>query len=86
MIFAPNFARLNCRYFEELAASVATALPLAPDFARRTVEAVPQLDWPETWRIAVVVVVATVVDDVATSKRALGDPGSLMHHASAIAG
>lgn len=57
-----------------------------PDFARRMAEAVPRLDWPETWRIVVVVVVATVVDDVATSKRALGDPGSLMHHASAIAG
>lgn len=31
MISAPNFARLNCRYSEEPAASVATALPLVPD-------------------------------------------------------
>lgn len=58
----------------------------SPDFARRTAESVPPLDWPGTWRIAVAVVVATVVDDAATSRRSLEGPGSLMHRASAIAG
>lgn len=86
MISAPNFVRPNCCYSEEPAASVATALPLVPDFAKRTAVFVPPLDWPETWRIAVVVATVTAVDDAAASRRSLGDPGSLMHRASAIAG
>jgi len=57
----------------------------SPDFVRRTAEFVPPLDWLETWRIVVVVVVVTVADDAVTSRRSFGDPGSLMHHASAIA-
>jgi len=58
----------------------------SPDFVRRTAEFVPPLDWLETWRIVVIVVAVTVADDAVTSRRSFGDLGSLMHHASAIAG
>lgn len=57
-----------------------------PDFARRTAESVPPLDWPGTWRFVAVAVAVAAAGDAAASRRTLGFPESLNRASFAIAG